>query len=508
MRAFYFIAISMLLSFPVHSQTPIQWQKCLGGTSEDRGHSIQQTTDGGYIVAGFTWSNDGDVTGNHGDRDYWVVKLSSTGAIEWQQALGGTGDDRANSIQQTTDGGYIVAGESSSNDGNVTGNHGGRDYWVVKLTNTGAIDWQQSLGGSGEDIANSIQQTTDGGYIVAGESDSIDGDVTGNHIGPDYWVVKLTNTGVIDWQQSFGGSFGDFANSIHQTTDGGYIVSGRSNSIDGDVIGNIHGASFWIVKISSAGVLEWQKSYGGTQYDIANSIQQTIDTGYIVAGYTLSNDGDVTGNHGGDDYWVVKLTNVGVIEWQKCLGGSNVDIAFSVQQTTDSGYIVAGMANSTNGDVTGNHGYSDFWVVKLTSEGAIVWEKSLGGTSGDQAYSIEQTAEGDYIVAGATWSNDGDVTGSHGYADYWIVKLDATIGVAENTYNSNIHVYPNPFVNQIHIKAEEPLKQVKIYDILGKLLLKENINFQQIDMSSLQSGIYLIKIETYSGIIAKKMIKE
>lgn len=508
MRAFYLAAISMLLSLALYSQTPIQWQKCLGGSEEDRAHIIQQTTDGGYIVAGFTLSNDGDVVGNHGGRDYWVVKLFSTGTIDWQQPLGGTGEDRAHSIHQTTDGGYIVAGESSSNDGDVTGNHGNRDYWVVKLTNTGAIDWQQSLGGSDVDVANSIHQTADGGYIVAGESTSINGDVSGNHGGPDYWVVKLTNTGIIDWQQSYGGSSADIAHSIQQTTDGGYIVAGRSTSVDGDVIDNTFGCSYWVVKISSVGVLEWQKSYGGSEIDIAYAIQQTTDSGYIVAGSSNSNDGNVSGNHGVEDYWVVKLTNTGAIEWQQSLGGSAFDIAYAVQQTTDNGYIVAGLARSSNGDVVGNHGFNDLWVVKLTSESAIVWQDALGGSNGDQGWSIEQTLEGGYIVAGVTFSNDGDVSGYHGSGDYWIVKLDATIGVAENIIDDSATlVYPNPFINQIHLKTEELLKHVEIYDVLGKLRLEEKNNFQQINVTSLQKGFYLVKIETSRGVITKKMIK-
>ena len=153
------------------------------------GNSIQQTTDGGYIVAGGIYNN------IHGDslvNDYWIVKLSSTGLIEWQESLGGSKNEIATSIQQATDGGYIVAGNSDSNDGDVTGNHGDRDYWIVKLASSGSIEWQISLGGSGDDYAYSIQQTNDGGYIVAGTSNSPnDGDVTGNHGGFDYWIVKL-----------------------------------------------------------------------------------------------------------------------------------------------------------------------------------------------------------------------------------------------------------------------------------------------------------------------------
>jgi hypothetical protein len=169
----------------------IQWQKSLGGSDYDCAMSIQQTSDGGYIVAGVSLSIDGDVTGALGNYDYWVVKLDENSAIQWQRSLGGTNSDSANLIQQTSEGGYIVAGQSNSNNEDVTGNHGNSDYWVVKLSGSGDIQWEKSLGGSDYEAARAIQQTTDGGYIVAGWSTSTDGDVTGNHGNDDYWVVKL-----------------------------------------------------------------------------------------------------------------------------------------------------------------------------------------------------------------------------------------------------------------------------------------------------------------------------
>ena len=292
----------------------IQWQKSLGGTGYDEATSTQQTNDGGYIVAGESLSNDGDVTGNHGWLDYWIVKLAATGAIQWQKSLGGTGYDEANSIQQTNDGGYIVAGRSESNGGDVTGNHGTSDSWIVKLDATGSIQWQKSLGGINGDVAKSIQQTNDGGYIVAGESDSNDGNVTGNHGNGDSWIVKLAATGSIQWQKTLGGTEEDYAYSIQQTNDGGYIVAGASYSNDGDVTGNHGDYDSWIVKLDVAGAIQWQKSLGGTNPDVAHSIQQTNDGGYIVAGYSESNDGDVTGNHGNGDYWIVKLGAATAIE--------------------------------------------------------------------------------------------------------------------------------------------------------------------------------------------------
>ncbi|HMR81879.1 MAG TPA: hypothetical protein PKE30_02070, partial [Niabella sp.] len=403
------------------AQPAIQWQKSLGGSGVEQAHDVQPTPDGGYIVAGYTASNDGDVSGHHGGQDYWVVKLDNTGFIQWQKALGGSGHDQAHSIQPVVGSGYIVAGYTWSNDGDVTGNHGVSDYWVVKLDNAGDIEWQKCLGGSIYDEAYSVQPVADGGYIVAGFSWSNDGDVTGNHNSRDYWIVKLNNTGNIEWQKSLGGSSDEYAYSVQPVADGGYIVAGYTWSNDGDVTGNHGSGDYWVVKLNNNGNIEWQKCLGGSGHDQAHSVLPVAD-GYIVAGYSQSTGGDVSGNHGADDYWVVKLNNSGDIEWQKALGGSGQDIAQSVQSVAN-GYIVAGISLSIDGDVTGNHGSGDYWVVKLNSDGDMQWQKSLGSGAIDWAYSIQPASDGGYIVAGYSGGNGDDVTGNHGNFDAWIVKL-------------------------------------------------------------------------------------
>ncbi len=419
-----FISASILSN----AQAPvIQWQKCFGGSSNETAYDIRQTSDGGFIVAGGSESNDGNVSGNHGLMDFWVIKINETGHIQWQKSLGGDTTDFALAIRQTTDGGYIVTGCSLSNDGEITGNHGYFDYWVVKLNDTGAIQWQKSLGGDTLDYASAIKQTTDGGYIVSGYSVSNNGNISGNHGGYDYWIVKLNDTGAIQWQKSLGGSNSDKATAIQQTADGGYIVAGTSQSNDGDVTVNHGGVDYWIVKLNGTGVIQWQKSLGGSNYDEATAIQQTSDGGYIIAGQSNSNDGDVSGNHGSFDYWIVKINDTGAIQWQKSIGGSSVDWAYSIQQTTDGGYVVAGSSYSNNGDVTGNHGSFDYWIVKLNDTGAIQWQKSLGGSLQDNATSIQQTTDGAYIIGGVSYSNDGDVTASHGNGDFWIVKLTCIV---------------------------------------------------------------------------------
>ena len=418
----YALAVFSMASSAVAS-ADLVWQKCLGGSSWEFARSVQPTADGGYIVAGYTNSTDGDVSGNHGEDDYWIVKIDCSGNIVWQKCLGGSSWDEAYSVQPTIDGGYVVAGYTYSNDGNVTGNHGLNDYWVVKLDSSGCLVWQRCLGGSKDDYAQSVQQTADGGYVVAGWASSNDGNVSGNHGGDDYWVVKLDGSGNIVWQKCLGGSSWDEAYSVQPTADGGYIVAGLTNSNDGNVSGNHGGLDYWVVLLNGSGNIVWQRCLGGSGEDVAFSVQQTPVGGYVISGLTGSNDGNVSGNHGQEDFWVVSLDGSGNLVWQRCLGGSSWEYARDVQPTADGGYVVAGYTYSNDDDVSGNHGELDFWVVLLNSSGDIVWQKCLGGSSWEGAFSIQPTSDGGYVLAGATDSNDGDVKGLHGDYDYWIVKL-------------------------------------------------------------------------------------
>lgn len=492
--------LAIFLTYGIQAQVPsIQWQKSMGGSGFDSVQSTQTTSDGGYVMAGYSASVQGDVTGNHGNNDYWIVKLNPAGTIQWQKSLGGSQNDEAQSIQTTSDGGYIVAGYSRSNQGDVTGNHQGNDYWIVKLDATATIQWQKSLGGSASDYAFAIQTTSDGGYVVAGWSDSTDGNVTGNHGGQDYWIVKLDATGVIQWQKSLGGTGSEIAYSIQQTLDGGYIVAGQSNSIDGDVTANHGSFDYWIVKLDVTGTIQWQKSLGGTSYDKANSIMSTTDGGYIVAGASFSTNGDVTGNHGSYDYWVVKLDNNGAIQWQKCLGGSDVDDSATIQTTADGGYVVTGRSFSNDGDVTGNHGASDSWTVKLDATGTIQWQKSMGGSGLDFANSIVTTTEGGYVIAAASTSINGDVTGNHGNLDAWAVKLAPEALSTPIFEKQALVIYPNPVcdVLQIHVPTNKIITRTKIINVSGKVVLEQIENTTAINVEKLVQGIYIL--EAYSG---------
>ncbi len=499
------------------AQPSIQWQKTFGGSSYDEAFDIRQTTDGGYILAGKTFSNNGDVFGHHGGWDFWVLKLANNGTIQWKKTLGGSLNDITRSIQQTADQGYFVAGYASSNDFDVSGNHGGlNDGWVVKLSSSGTIEWQKAIGGSGRDEIWSAEQTSDNGYILTGRSNSSDGDVTTNQGKFDIWVVKLSESGIIEWQKTFGGAEDDSAAAVKQTSDGSYIVVGETASIDGDVTLNHGNVDFWVLKLSPTGVLEWQKTYGGNNADISSDVILANDSGYIVTGYVGShNTGDVTGHQASFDYWILKLDETGELEWQKAIGGTQPDWGEAVVPAVGGGYVVAGSSYSNDGDVENNHGAEDFWLAKISEQGELLWQKAYGGTMGDECYAIANTADNGFILAGLTWSNDGDISGSinRGQNDFWVLKLSPEPSTPTSTpATPKITLYPNPAHNAITLQAPSASTtlNVTIYDLLGRTLLREEIpNGGQLNIATLQKGVYFVAAEDGDGAIFRgKLEKE
>lgn len=380
MKKFIFTTI-LIFIFAIPHFLQAQWARVYGGDGDDWANSIQQTSDGGYIVAGYTDSFGVELS------DIWVAKLSFAGDIEWQNTFGGNQDEEAYSVDETSDGGYIVAGYTDSF------GLGNLDYWVLKLSSEGIIEWQQTFGGSGDDWAYSVHQTSDGGYIVGGSSDSFgSGEV-------DFWVLKLSSDGDVEWQDIYALGVNSFLSSIQETSDGGYITAGHifpaiNNSYD-----------LLILKLTSTGLIEWQRYYGGSQDDWANSIRQTDNGEYLVAGQTQSFGA------GGWDFWVLKLTSVGDVDWERTYGRGGDDKADSAQQTSDGGFIVAGHTDSFGA------GLSDFWLLKLSSSGNIEWQRTYGDSGEEAAYSIQQTDDTGYVVAGRTDSY------STGDFDFLVLKL-------------------------------------------------------------------------------------
>lgn len=418
-KLFLFLVSYVLILASAFSQTApaIEWQNTIGGSANDQLYSIQQTSDGGYILGGWSYSNiSGDKIENAlGPVDYWVVKLDATGAIQWQNTIGGNDYDLLSFIQQTTDNGFILSGRSNSNiSGDKTENClGSSDFWVVKLDSLGNIQWQNTIGGNSIELSPSIWQTNDGGYILGGCSYSnISGDKTENSMGlSDYWVLKLDAAGAIEWQNTIGGNNYDILSYIKKTLDSGYVLGGFSNSnISGDKTeDSLGGWDYWIVNLDSNGTIQWQNTIGGSNDDRLLVLQLTSDSGYILGGWSDSNiSGDKTENClGGHDYWIIKLDSIGSIQWQNTIGGTAVDVLTSIQQTFEGGYILGGFSNSNiSGDkIENNIGGGDYWVLKLDSSGNIQWQNTIGGNNDDNLYSIWQTTEGGYVGGGFSNSN-------------------------------------------------------------------------------------------------------
>ncbi len=516
MKRSTFFLIFFFIGFLISKNTLVAqsisgWKKLFGGSHHDAAHSLQQTKDEGYIIAGGSVSNDGDVGNNYGEHDVWIFKLDMHGNLEWENNYGGSGADFAYSIQQTTDGGYIIASRSTSNDGDVGNNYGEYDAWIIKLNIEGEIEWEKNYGGSKSDYVYSVQQTEDGGYIIAGNSNSDDGDIGNNYGSYDAWIFKLNSDGNLEWENNYGGSDLDHINQVQQTEDGGYILAGWTQSNDGNIGDNYGEYDAWIIKLNTSGNLLWEKSYGGSSLDYAHSIQQTTDYGYIVGGWTQSNDGDIGDNYGEYDAWVIKLDNEGTLLWEKSYGGSKSDYTYSIQQTEDGGYIAAGKSASDDGDVNDNYGQWDVWVFKLDSEGNLEWENNYGGSSLDYAYSVQQTEDGSYIFAGHTASSDGDIpSGSYqGQRDCWVVKIKPiSTEVSEPHSNSKIMIAPNPSKGKFIMNINPSIESVdiEIFDILGHSIYIQNDISNTLELDNIPKGNYYIHIKNEYYFCIKKLI--
>ncbi len=424
--------------FAQNTPPPKQWDKRFGGSDYEMDDiCIRQTSDGGYILSGNSVSGiSGDKTENcRGKVDNWIVKIDANGIKQWDKRFGGSDDDYCHSIEQTTDGGYIIVGESSSG---ISGDksedcRGLSDYWVIKIDANGIKQWDKRFGGSSYDRCFSVKQTGDGGYILGGWSMSgISGDKTAESRGFfDYWLLKIDANGIKQWDKGYGGSSLDYCNALQLTSDGGYILGGSSfSSISGEVTETNRGYDdFWVIKLDSNGIKQWDKRFGGSYYDECFALQQTTDGGYILGGWSYSRiSGDKTEDDRGErDYWAVKIDSIGNKQWDKRFGGSNSDVCKSIQQTIDGGYILGGVSSSRLGyDKTEDtRGIFDYWAVKIDSLGNKQWDKRFGGSKNEPSCSIYQTIDGGYVLGGISESKieDDKTQASRGLLDYWVVKM-------------------------------------------------------------------------------------
>lgn len=443
-RLLFILLLSGLPLLGVAQGPAKQWDRAFGGNATDFLYSMQVTADGGSILGGYSYSGiSGEKTQPNQESDYWVVKLDAAGNKQWDKTFGGSSFDILRSVQQTTDGGYILGGYTySDRSGDISEvSRGDADYWIVKLNAAGTKQWDRRFGGSSGDLLYALQQTTDGGYILGGTSLSgISGDKSAgvNGIGNDGWLVKLDANGQKQWDRTVGGSSADELSSVQQTADGGYFAGFTSASpVSGDKTKPSRGGflDYWVVKLNAAGQPQWDQVMGGSGLDRFVSAQQTTDGGYILGGITDSGvSGDKTQpSQGTYDYWVVKLDAVGQKQWDQRVGTSVGDTLGSVRQTRDGGYLLGGM---TRGGISGDktqpsRGRRDYWVVKLSAQGLPQWDGTFGGSSFEELMALQQTPDDAYLLAGNSYSGaSGDRSQpNRGIVDYWVVKIVAPVQV-------------------------------------------------------------------------------
>jgi len=398
---------SVVLLFAIHSthaqtkfSAPSGWQKTLGGTDSDVGTSVQQTRDGGYIVTGYTWSF------GAGGYDAFLIKTDSIGSIQWSKTFGGTGNDYGSSVQQTSDSGYIITG--------ITNNFGAgfQDVYLIRTDVNGNMLWSKAYGGAGTDGGNSVQQTDDGGYIITGVTNSFG---AGNY---DVYLIRTDVSGDMLWTKTYGGAGSEEGYSVQRTSDGGYIIAGYTSSFGA---GN---NDVYLIKTDSIGTTQWTKTFGGIDDDEGTSVQQTSDGGYFITGNARSF------GPGFGEMYSIRTDAMGNMQWSKTFvvtGGAGSD-GYSGQLTSDGGSIITGRKWPTSG-------FAEGYLIKIDAMGNMQWSKTFGTTgAGDVGYSVQQTSDGGYIIAGLT-SSFGASSG-----DVYLIKTDGngTSGCYEGVPSTNV----------------------------------------------------------------------
>lgn len=367
----------------------VAWMYSYGGSGDDTPRSIIETTDGGFAIFGFSNSTDGDLAHKTNNvNDYWLLKIDAEGSPQWSKTYGGSKDDRGQAVIQTSDGGYAITGYAMSDDGDASNNEGFHDNWVLKLDSQGTIEWEQSFGFSGHDHSYDIVESTDGGLFFTGFLDITSAKADGyldksysltRHGVGEFWGTRLNAQGELSWRKYYGGTNNDRAHAVVTAQDKGFVMAGFSESEDYDISDPRGSYDFWVVKIGSEGELVWEHSYGGTGIDIAQDIAKTENGGYVITGSTISTDGDVSEYHGGSDVWVISIDAQGALLWEQTYGGTGFDAAESIRPTRDGGFLISGNSKSTDQDLAENAGENDLWILKIDAQGRLIWQQSFGG---------------------------------------------------------------------------------------------------------------------------------
>jgi hypothetical protein len=410
--------------------TNVYFIETIGGSKNDAFNAITKTIDGGYITAGYTQSNDGDIISKANiSFDFLASKFSAENTLEWQKTFGGSEDDKALDIIQTLEGDFIILGSSESSDLDVSENAGSKDFWLVKLSNKGVLLWEKSFGFSGIDYGTTLLETKEGGFLITGVLDVSASDGQGNakstatkHSGGDYWAIKTDHTGTLEWSRFFGGSFTEVPSGVLETDAHNFIIVGSSDSNDFNISNSKGSYDFWIIKISTEGTLLWEKSFGGSEIDEAKAITRTNDGNFIIVGDTRSADKNVSKNNGAADIWVLKVSSEGNILWEKTIGGANFDAARAIYKTQDNGFLIAGSSRSLDNDFE-NKGQNDALILKIDKNGNLLWQKIFGGSKIDFLYDVVELNNKWIIAVGESSSEDGDIPENKGFSDGLIIQI-------------------------------------------------------------------------------------
>jgi hypothetical protein len=380
------------LVLPAVLAAQVTFERTYGGAYLDFSYSVAPTAHGGYVVVGSTMSF------GPGEPNVYLVRTDSLGDTMWTRTYGGDAVDVGASVQQTFDGGFIVAGWTMSFGA------GGFDVYLVKTDADGDTQWTRTFGGTEGDMGWSIRQTADNGYIVIGSTKSPGAD------SQDVWLIRTDANGDTLWTRTFGGPGTEWGSSVQPTRDGGYIVTGMTSSFGAG------GGDVYLIKTDALGDTMWTRTFGGTARDWGRSVVQTVDGGYVVAGHSESFGA------GGSDVYLIKTDSTGAGQWVEFHGDTSDDAAYSICQTSDGGFIVAGLTTPAGARS------SDVYLIKTDASGHSLWTRTYGGGSEDYGWSTRTTADGGYIVAGYTLSY------GQGLGDVYLIKTDSlgrTIGVEE-----------------------------------------------------------------------------
>ena len=415
----------------------LRWQQSFGTPSSENARVVLQTADGGFLIAGESQgaAGEGNKTGQqYGGGDIWLVRLDAQGQKLWDRSYGGSNSDQLGDIDHDGNGGFILGAISySAMGGNKTSPYYGlTDFWVVRIDSQGNVLWNRSFGGSGFDWCNTVHRTADGGFIVAGSTES---PANGNKTAPprggaDCWVVRLDANGEKLWEGSFGGASHDYLNDIRQAADGGFVFGGYSMSVSNQhksapSYGNF---DYWLVRLDASGNKLWDRSYGGTDYEVLRRVLVAPNGDLLLAGNSRSdtNGTKTVPNFSYENFWVLRLNANGNEIWQRVYGGERGSELEDAAPSGD-GFLLAGWSDSApSGNKTSpSLGGSDYWIVRIDGQGNPIWDGSFGGTFHDVAYTAVPTVDGGYIAAGVSDSVNGHNTGPHfGGSDMWVVRLN------------------------------------------------------------------------------------